>query len=149
MAITDAVSPRKPFGKASTRGKPSIATVIASLVAGGLQVANSLLLDSAGTEATWRSVITVVLAMVTAYGIQPLIGPAFANALHLPFKVLFAINSVIVGIDGALVALPLGTTAKVILTTLVTILLGLGFGAKQVVAAHKKPVVTPVVPPAG
>ena len=58
--------------------KPSIAALIASLVAGVLVVLNSTTFSIAPP---WHSYLTFGLTALTGLGISPLVGPAFRTAL--------------------------------------------------------------------
>lgn len=109
-------------------GLPSIVVVVLSLVAGGLQVVNELVLKG---DPQIQGVIAVFLIFLVGIGITPARGAAFRNALHLPDWATTVVTAVISAAGGALQVAGLGTTAHTIILTALTVLAALGFGISQ------------------
>lgn len=104
---------------------PYLAALILAAILGAVQVLNqsTLALSSAG-----HAYLGLGLAIGAWLGVKPLVGSAFRDAFPLPNWALqlitaaIAVATIVVGI------LPAGSLAVVILSGLLTVLLGLGFG---------------------
>jgi uncharacterized membrane protein YkvI len=105
---------------------PVVVTTILSLVAGGLQVVNQLVLKG---HPEWQGIIAVFLIFLVGIGITPATGVAFRNLIHLPVWANTLITAVISAAAGLLQIASIGTTAHVIVATVLTVLAALGFGA--------------------
>lgn len=104
---------------------PSKWALVLSLVAGGLEVVNEVVLP---IGAQWHAYITVGLTFLAGLGISPLVGVAFKNALHLPQGVSLAISSAMAAVTLILTQLTISPGLKSIIGGVLTFLSGIGFG---------------------
>jgi hypothetical protein len=123
------VPARRPFlARSVTIGMPAAVVVVLSLVAGGLQVANQILLKS---DPQIQGIIAVFLVFLVGIGVSPVTGVAFRNLIHLPPWALTLITAIVSALTGALQIVALSVTVHTVIATLLTILASLGFGASQ------------------
>lgn len=122
----------------SILGLPSIATTILGLVAGALTV---LVKGAFGLPPTWQYVLAAVLIFLGGAGVQPLLGPAFKSALHLPLAVTTLVSAAMGALSYALAA-PIGIdhTASIWISGGLAFLAAVGFGTtvQSVVATYKR-----------
>ena len=113
---------------------PNKLAFVLSLIAGALAVLNQLTFDF---PASWRTVITYGLLLLTSIGISPLIGSAFRNALHLSAQISLAI-SIVSFVAAAAVTHVADSTTRGALVGVVTFLAGVGFGPASAVVLAKR-----------
>ena len=150
---TTAVTPRLDrFAQVISFGSPGVLTVILSLIAGGLQVVNQLVLNS-GSLLQWRDIITMFLTFLAALGVQPLVGAAFRtglfNLVHIPVIVTVILGAAVSALAGGLDILAMSTTVHTIIATVLTVLAGLGFGSVPIPAPAPAPPFPPPPAPVG
>ena len=107
---------------------PSILTTAASLVAGVLATLNQLVFH---VGSNWYSAITVALVFISALGISPLFGGAWANkfesVLHLPKQFSLAVSAALAAATVAVTTFHFDGTVKSAIVVTLTIFAGLGF----------------------
>lgn len=108
---------------------PAIVVVILSLIAGGLQVVNQIVLKG---HPTAQGAIAVFLIFVVALGIKPATGTAFHDLLKLPAWAYTLITAFIAELTGVLQIVGLSVAAHTIIATVLTVLAALGFAASPV-----------------
>src|ERR1035441_3065122 len=86
---------------------PSIAVVILGLVAGVITV---LIHTSFGISAPWANYGAITLVFLSVLGINPLVGSAFKNSLHLSPAVTIGITAVLTA--GAVEANQLSSSSR-------------------------------------
>lgn len=125
---------------------PSWATVGLGLLAGVLVALNQV---SFGFEPPWHQVVLYGLVAISAFGISPLIGPDFANALHVSHRLMTVITTLLLTVAAAVQTLSISQDAKGIVLGIVTVIGSLGFGSAGAAptVAPAGPVVSPTVPP--
>lgn len=122
----------------SILGLPSIWTVILGLVDGALTV---LVHNNFGIAMGWSAALSTILVFLGAVGVQPLLGPAFETALHLPYQVTAVISAGMSALTYWLSTNPSGLDPTVAgwITGAIAFLTAVGFGTtvSSVVAKYR------------
>lgn len=111
------------------------ATLVASLIAGVLAVLNQ---TTFVLQNPWHEIVTYGLIFLAGFGITPLIGSAFQNAIHLPHVVTAGITSALVVLQGILSTVSLNGSVHAIIAGVIVVLAGLGFGTGPATVAVKR-----------
>lgn len=115
-----------------TIGIPTVAAVVLSLVAGGLQVINEVVLEA---SPQWHSYIAIILVFLAGIGISPLVGSAFRAALHLPPWAGYLISAALAAAVLALSTVGMSNAAHAVIAAVVTIFAALGFAPSSLPVA--------------
>jgi len=113
---------------------PSIAVVILGLVAGVLTL---LVHNTFGIPAPWTNYAAITLVFLSVLGINPLVGTAFRNALHLSPAVTIVITAALTAAAVGATQLGWPSTTVGIVQGIIAFLGALGFGTAPVAAAKQ------------
>lgn len=121
-------------------GLPNAIAVALALAAGVLQVLNRTVihLGHGSASAQWHAWIAIVLVLFASQGIDPLVGPAFKVALHLPPWAARLTTGALTAIAMAITSIPMSAAVSGVLLGVLTVAAGLGFGTSVPVPnAHR------------
>lgn len=110
-----------------TIGLPVIATIVLTLVAGGLQTVSQVLLTH---HPQIQGVIVVFVIFLVAEGIDPATGSTFVALLKLPPWAVHLIAALVTLVGGLTQILTLSHGWHIALVDALTILAALGFGTQ-------------------